>query len=104
MSEAMIVERVAQDFCTTGGNCELCNANIGFECNAKRIAKKVIDLGYTRRIEGSWVSKNPSYEVATSRTRFGAETYVRDFCSICGNRSKDVGNFCSHCGARLRRI
>ena len=98
------VERLARNLCSTGGHCESCNANIGFECTAKQTAKKVIDLGYYFPTEGNWVGCPYEPETAAARTRSGQEHIIRDYCPFCGNRSKDVGNFCSHCGARLRRF
>lgn len=98
------LKRLARNLCTTGGNCDQCNANIGFECIPKQTAKKVIDLGYYFPAEGVWVGNPYAPEEAVSRTRSGDEHIIRDYCPFCGNRSKDVGNFCSHCGARLRRL
>lgn len=97
-------ERLARNLCPQGGNCESCNANIGFECTPKQTAKKVIDLGYYFPAEGSWIHNPNEPEQAVSRARSGQEHIIRDCCPFCGNRSKDIGNFCSHCGARLRRI
>ena len=101
MSEATRIERIAKDFCDHGGNCLTCSAAISFECTPKKIAKRVYDLGYYRPIKGHWVCKDQP-EIAQARTRSGEETIIRDCCSVCGNRSRDVGNFCSFCGAQLR--
>ena len=103
MSELQL-EKLAQGLCTIGGNCLSCNAAIGFECTHKQTAKKVIELGWYTPIEGTWVSNPNEPEIAVARTRFGQETYSRNYCSVCGARSRDTGNFCSHCGARLRRL
>lgn len=98
------IESLAKKLCTTGGCCERCNANIGFECIPKQTAKKVLELGCHFPAEGYWVSNPNEPEVAVARTRFGQETFIGDHCSVCGTRSKDTGNFCSNCGARMRRL
>lgn len=46
MNENQVIEKIAQDLCHRGGNCLECNAANGFECTAKKYAKKVYDLGY----------------------------------------------------------
>lgn len=97
-------ENLARQLCPSGGHCESCNANTGFECSSKQIAKKVIDLGYRFSEEGVWVGSPYTPEEAIGRTRYGDEYTIRDCCPFCGNRSKDTGNFCSHCGARLRSL
>ena len=100
MTEEQMIAQIAKDLCTLGGDCSSCNASIGFECTAKVCAKKLYALGYSRRPEGQWVPEN--YPTAVARTRFGKETFIYDHCSVCGNKSRDLGNYCSHCGARMR--
>lgn len=98
------IEKLARKLCSSGGHCETCNANIGFECISKQTAKKVIDLGYRFPEEGAWMGSPYASEEATSRNLSGGEYIHRAYCPFCGNSSKDIGNFCSHCGARLRRL
>lgn len=48
MNENEIIEKIAKDICDLGGNCWKCNAATSFECTAKKYAKRIHKLGYTR--------------------------------------------------------
>lgn len=46
MKENQAIEKVAKDLCHKGGTCLTCSAANGFECTAKKYAKRIIELGY----------------------------------------------------------
>ncbi len=48
MNENQIIEKIAQDLCSFNRACSRCNASEGFECTAKKYAKRIYELGYHR--------------------------------------------------------
>lgn len=97
MSEEQIIEQIARDLCAHEGGCARCNANIGFECQAKKYAKLVYEADYKKEIHGRW------HAASKKNGEYGW------YCSICGagflgENAEWIAKehkFCPKCGATM---
>ena len=48
MNDNEIIEKIARDICDLGGQCLRCNASTSFECTAKKYAKRIYEMGYSK--------------------------------------------------------
>lgn len=91
------IEKIARDLCPHDISCAKCNANIGMECQYKKIAKTVYEAGYQKVVSGRW------HAAHKTNGEYGW------YCSVCGagflganaEWTAKEHKFCPECGAMM---
>lgn len=97
MSEEKRIEELAWDLCDIPRHpsiksCDECGNK---HCHAIYYAKRAINKGYRKQIEGEWVKERREWDMPPF-------FYVDYTCSACQQREQNKSPYCRWCGAKMK--